>query len=104
VKTTRKSIGTTGCLAAPAVVAFGLLLGGCLTPSSELPRQANLPEPPPQRATAPTAAQREHERILSSYNGAYEEPRLDAVVNRAVDKLVAASERPDQRYRVNILN
>jgi predicted Zn-dependent protease len=104
VETTRKSIWTTGCLAAPAVVAFGLLLGGCLTPSSELPRQANLPEPPQQRAAAPTAAQREHERILSSYNGAYEDPRLDAVVTRAVEKLVAASERPDQRYRLTILN
>jgi hypothetical protein len=66
VQTTRISTWTTGCLTAPAVVALGLLLGGCLTPSTELPRQVNLPDPPPQRATAPTAAQREHERILSS--------------------------------------
>jgi predicted Zn-dependent protease len=107
VQTTRKSTWTTACLTAPAVVAFGLLLGGCLTPSNELPRQANLPEqqqPPQQRVSAPTPAQREHERILSSYNGAYEDPRVNALVNRAVEKLVAASERPDQRYRVTILN
>ena len=55
-------------------------------------------------AAPPTAAQREHERILASYNGAYQDPKLDAVVNSAVEKLVAASERPDQRYRVTVLN
>lgn len=94
-----------GGLAGPAAVALGLLLSGCLTPSTSTPpRQVNLPDPPPQRAAAPTAAQREHERILASYNGAYQDPRLEAVINRTVEKLVAASERPDQRYRVTILN
>jgi predicted Zn-dependent protease len=93
-------------LAGPAAITLGLLLGGCLTPSTTgtVPTQVSLPDPPPQRPAAPTAAQREHERILASYNGAYEDPRLDAVLGRTVDKLVAASERPDQRYRVTILN
>ncbi len=104
MQTTRKQSWTTGRLAAPAAVALGLLLGGCLTPSMSSQPQVNLPDPPPQRASAPTASQREHERILASYNGAYQDPRLNAVVGRAVDKLVAASERPDQRYRVTILN
>jgi predicted Zn-dependent protease len=104
VQTTRKQTRMIGRLAAPATVALGLLLGGCLTPSTESPRQVNLPDPPPQRATAQTANQREHDRILASYNGAYQDPRLDAVVNSAVEKLVAASERPDQRYRITVLN
>jgi predicted Zn-dependent protease len=104
VQMTRSQAWSAGRLAAPAAVALALLLGGCLTPSTETPLQVNLPDPPPQRPAPPTAAQREHERILSSYNGAYQDPKLDAVVNRAVDKLVAASERPDQRYRVTILN
>jgi len=103
VQTTRNQPWSIGRLAAPAAVALGLLLGGCLTPSTP-ERQVSLPDPPPQRAAAPTASQREHERILASYNGAYQDPRLDALVNRAVEKLVAASERPDQRYRVTILN
>jgi predicted Zn-dependent protease len=90
--------------AAPAGVALGLLLGGCLT-SADLPqRQANLTDPPPQRGAAAATSQREHERILASYNGAYQDPRLDAVVVKTVERLVAASERPDQRYRVTILN
>jgi predicted Zn-dependent protease len=84
---------------------LGLLLGGCITADTTgTTRMVNLPDPPPQRAAPPTAAQREHERILASYNGAYQDPKLDTVVNAAVEKLVAASERPDQRYRVTILN
>jgi predicted Zn-dependent protease len=90
--------------AAPAGVALGLLLSGCLTSSDSPQRQVNLPDPPPQRAAAAAASQREHERILASYNGAYQDPRLDAVVTKTVERLVAASERPDQRYRVTILN
>jgi predicted Zn-dependent protease len=105
VQTIRKPTSTTARLAAPVAIALGLLLGGCLTPDTTgSVRQVNLPDPPPQRAAPPTAAQREHERILASYNGAYEDPRLHAVVNSAVEKLVAASERPDQRYRFTILN
>jgi predicted Zn-dependent protease len=87
----------------PAVIALGLLLGGCLTPTDGRQRRVTLPEPP-KPAAAPTAAQREHQRILSTYNGNYSEARLDAMVGETVDRLVAASERPDQRYRVTVLN
>ena len=66
-----------GRLAAAGVVALGLVLGGCSTSLDTQPGQVNLPDPPPQRATAPTPAQREHERILSSYSGAYEDQRLE---------------------------
>jgi predicted Zn-dependent protease len=106
VQTTRIKTRSIRRLAAPtAAVALGLMLGGCLTPDATgSTRQVSLPDPPPQRASAPTAAQREHERILASYNGAYQDPKLDVVLNRAVEKLVAASERPDQRYRITVLN
>ena len=53
-------------------------------------------------AAAPT--QREHQRILAAYNGAYEDPKLEGLLNHTVAKLVAASERPDVQYRVTILN
>ncbi len=59
----------------------------------------------PARTVAQTpAAEREHERILSSYGGAYDDPRLEALISKTVDRLVAASDRPDQAYRVTILN
>jgi len=57
------------------------------------------------RTITPTpATEREHERILSSYGGNYDDPKLEALVSKTVDRLVAASERPDQAYKVTILN
>jgi predicted Zn-dependent protease len=50
------------------------------------------------------AAEREHERILSSYGGSYDDPNLEALIGKTVDRLVAASDRPDQAYKVTILN
>jgi predicted Zn-dependent protease len=59
----------------------------------------------PNRTVAQTpAAEREHERILSSYGGAYDDPKLEALIGKTVDRLVAASDRPDQAYKVTILN
>lgn len=61
----------------------------------------------PARATTPQpvpAAEREHERILASYGGAYDDPRIEALITKTVDRLVAASERPDLTYKVTILN
>lgn len=80
-----------------------LLIAGC-TSTPDL-RQVKLPVPetaakPPR----PTAAQRENVRILASYGGIYENARLQALVEQTVEKLVAASERPDVKYKVTILN
>ena len=59
----------------------------------------------PNRTVATTpASEREHDRILTSYGGIYDDPKLEALVSRTVDRLVAASDRPDQAYKVTILN
>jgi predicted Zn-dependent protease len=59
----------------------------------------------PNRTVTPTpASEREHERILSAYGGAYNDPRLESLVSKTVERLVAASDRPDQAYKVTILN
>jgi predicted Zn-dependent protease len=92
-----------GSVSALAVLALALSLGGCLTPSSQQ-RRVTLPDPPAQQSQATAPNQREHQRILTAYHGAYENPRLDAMVTQTVDKLVAASEQPNQRYRITVLN
>jgi predicted Zn-dependent protease len=93
-------------------VALGVALAGCSSallsvgaPPGSLPeasRQAQQqpPRPPQQSSASP----REHQRILAAYNGAYEDPKLEALLNQTVAKLVAASERPDLPYHVTILN
>ncbi len=83
--------------------ALAVLLAGCT--SSPADRFVSLPIP---KATAPTprepAVQRENARILASYGGTYDNARLQAMVEKTVDRLVAASERPDLKFKVTILN
>ena len=82
--------------------ALGALLVGCTsTPDNRL---VSLPIPEVTTQTEEPAAQREHARILASYGGSYENARLRAMVEKTVDRLVAASERPDLKYHVIILN
>ena len=42
--------------------------------------------------------------MLAAYGGAYEDPKLEAMLTRVVNRLVASSERPDLSYKVTILN
>jgi len=102
----RNVTGAAGLPAALAVIA--LLLAGCSSslltagaPPGSLPGIARPAQSPPQ-ARAPDS--REHQRILAAYNGAYEDPKLEALLNQTVAKLVAASDRPEVHYRVTILN
>ena len=87
-------------------IALGTVLAGCgdmarfETPAAQ---QSALPEPKPAVAQTP-AIEREHERILATYGGAYDDPKLQALITQTVDRLVAASDRPDLNYKVTILN
>lgn len=94
--------GTAG-RAFGVAAALGLLLSACTSAST--PRLVSLPVPQtaPQPDREPTT-QREHARILASYGGEYDNPRLRAMIEKTVDRLVAASERPDLKYQVTILN
>jgi predicted Zn-dependent protease len=56
------------------------------------------------RVESDPAEQREHARILASYGGAYKNARLQAMISKIVDRLVAASERPNLKYEVTLLN
>jgi predicted Zn-dependent protease len=87
--------------AGPAVAAVvALAMAAC---SSTPGRQIFLPELPKQVDTA-SAGTREHQRVLTAYGGAYEDPKLQAKLAGVVDRLVAASDRPDLAYKVTILN
>jgi len=88
----------------PGTVVLVLLLGGCTTAlTTGGKQQVLLPEPPRQAEVLP-GAQREHQRILAAYGGAYSDAKLEAMIAQQIERLVASSERPDLRYRVTILN
>ncbi len=99
----RQSFGVSAArrLAAPALL---LLLAGCTSITQLATTPVNLPETPPKQQAEPTPALREHNRILAAYGGAYQDPKLEALITQTVDKLVAASERPNLKYKVTILN
>lgn len=85
-----------------AAIALALLIAACSsTPDN---KQISLTLPAVPKGEPVTATQREHARILASYGGGYDSARLQAEITQIVDRLVAASERPDLKYQVTILN
>jgi predicted Zn-dependent protease len=93
--------------AGPIVLCAALSLAACgdITrfQAAAVPPAA-APAKPNRTVVQSPAAEKEHERILSSYGGAYDDPKLEALIGKTVDRLVAASDRPDQAYKVTILN
>jgi predicted Zn-dependent protease len=90
--------------AAPLLLCAAFALPAC---SDVAKFQTPIPTASPLKARTVAqspAAEREHERILSSYGGSYDDPNLEALISKTVDRLVAASDRPDQAYKVTILN
>ena len=103
-------IGTARLRLAHAGIAVAaLVLAACTASPPSLAPQASLPEPAKPAEAAGTAdmspaALREHQRILAAYGGVYNDPRLQGMIEQTVERLVAASERPDLHYKVTLLN
>ncbi|MEX0589713.1 MAG: M48 family metalloprotease [Xanthobacteraceae bacterium] len=55
-------------------------------------------------AQLPPAQRREHERLVASYGGIYRASDLDGLIKTTVERLSAASENPELKYRVIVLN
>jgi predicted Zn-dependent protease len=92
--------------AAPILLSAALALAACgeITRFQTASPSASSAVKPNRTIIQSPSSEKEHERILSSYGGAYDDPRLEALIGKTVDKLVAASDRPDQAYKVTILN
>src|SRR5260370_22378568 len=90
-------------LAAPILLCVALALAAC---GDAARFQTPIPTANPlksARTVAQTpAAEREHERILSSYGGSYDDPKLEALIGQTGDRLVAAPDRPDPALTVTI--
>ena len=101
---TRHPAGLTRGIA----IALVLWLAACSSTPDNKQISLQLPQLTLPHATAqveqPSAEQREHARILVSYGGVYDNARLHAMISKMVDRLVAASERPNLKYEVTLLN
>jgi predicted Zn-dependent protease len=88
------------------VAVAALVLAACTASPPPVGPQAAATPGPTKTADSdmPPAVLREHQRILASYGGVYNDPKLQAMIEQTVDRLVAASEKPDQHYRVTMLN
>jgi predicted Zn-dependent protease len=90
-------------MAAHLGLILGLFLAGC---SSD---QVSFAPGPPSRpqlqpSAAETAAQREHQRLLSLFGGEYQAPRAKRVLDDLVARLARVAPPPALAYEVTILN
>jgi predicted Zn-dependent protease len=85
-----------------AAIAMAAAVAGCSATGDLSP--TILANSHPKLAEMSPTALREHQRILAAYGGAYNDPQLESEVSKTVGRLVAASDRPDLKYRVTILN
>jgi len=91
-------------LAGTGIAVLALVLGACSVNLPATAPQASLAAPSPSPPPMSPAELREHQRILAAYGGVYDNPQVQAMVGQLVERLVAASERPDLHYQVTILN
>lgn len=84
-----------------AALSLALTVGAC--GSLPVGRQIFLPDLP-KNPEANSASVREHQRVLSAYGGAYDDPKLQTKLTSIIGSLSAASEHPELGYKVTILN
>lgn len=83
--------------AARVALLSALLLTGCVAVPSP-------PPAPPVLAPPVTGVDREHEQLVASFGGEYRAPRTQMLLEEITGRLVAATERPEERYRITILD
>ena len=89
-----------------AAAAFALLLGACAADqtSSLLQPTTPLPAGAPRLAGDERANEREHARLVAAFGGEYRAPDAKRLLGEVAARLVAATERPDERYEITILD
>lgn len=93
------------CLAAALAFLSALGLTACATIEVQgvKPPAADPPAAAP-RTLGNDAANAEHKRMVSLFGGEYHDPRVEHYLNDVLVKLANASDRPNEPYKVTILN
>src|SRR3954447_23976982 len=87
-----------------AAAAFALVLGACAADqtSSLLQPTTPLPAGAPRLAGDERATEREHARLVAAFGGEYRAPDAKRLLGEVAARLVAATERPGERYEITI--
>lgn len=100
-----RSLASLSRVAAP--VALAGLLSACVSDtipiSMDSPQRVELPGSMPMLEPG-SALEREHQRLIRSFGGEYRAPRLQALLTEIANRLRLVSDRPNETYRVTILN
>src|ERR1700728_3090822 len=93
-------------LAPAALAVLALVVAACSATPPSLTPQAALPSAPKSADVSDMspAVLHEHQRILGAYGGIYNDPKLQGLLEKTVDRLGRAAGHPDLRYKVVILN
>jgi predicted Zn-dependent protease len=92
-------------------VGVALSVAGCVTDplSSEkaqpvVASAVTLPPAPPRTTALDAIAAREHQRLVASFGGEYRSPAAMALLRDILERLARATERPNERYSITLLN
>ena len=90
-----------------AVLAAGILLSACSSvsgPGGGGPTAAVFGTDAPRSPVQGVVDSEEHSRIVAAYGGVYRDAKVEQMLVPIVSRIVAASDRPEQPYRITILN
>ncbi len=93
-------LGRTGAGAA----ALALLLSACALDGASTVATVAPPVEAPRVTGVERAADREHARLVQAFGGEVRAPAVQALLAETVARLVPATERPDESYRVTLLD
>ncbi|KAA0121779.1 peptidase M48 [Methylobacterium sp. P1-11] len=94
-------------LGAAALGGLALLLGACVADQTEATvRQAvvRVPAEAPRTTGRERAADADHLKLVASFGGEARAPNVTRMLTEVTDRLVKASDRPDQAYTVTLLD
>ncbi|MDP4005285.1 M48 family metalloprotease [Methylobacterium sp. NEAU K] len=92
---------------AAAVGALAALLGACVadqTAGTVTPAVVRVPVEAPRTTGRERAADADHLKLVASFGGEARAPNVMRMLTEVTDRLVKASERPDQTYAVTLLD
>lgn len=100
-----RGIRTNRGLAPAGAALVAALLAACAADQAGgLLAPGMVPAEAPRTTGAERQEDREHARLVAAFGGEYRAPGAAALLAEIVGKLVAATERPDEAYRITILD